>query len=75
MIILDRLIKQFGSQVSLAKELGVKQAQIAMWKKNNAISSQYISAIVRASNGTITHEELCDELERLAKERKAKKAK
>lgn len=72
---LKKAINSAGGRKQFAEAVGVSEMAVSYWLRGTRITSEYISPIVRASKGTVTHEELCDELERLAKERKAKRAK
>lgn len=61
------------SQQALANAVGVSQMTISMWLRGHGISSCYVPAIVKATKGKVTYQEICDELEQLALQKKHNK--
>lgn len=62
--IIQKAINAAGSQKELARKVGVDQSAVSKWLNGGGIRSQYIPAIINASNGQITVAEILGSLER-----------
>lgn len=71
--LVEKAISICGSQNKLATLCEVKQSSVNKWLHGEGIKGCHISPIVRATNGQITHQEICDELERLALQKQSNK--
>lgn len=62
-VVIEKAISLAGSQSDLAKIVGVGQSTVSKWLNGAEISSRYISAIVKATDGKVTTDELLKSLE------------
>ncbi|KAA8726719.1 DNA-binding transcriptional regulator YdaS (Cro superfamily) [Ewingella americana] len=62
--IIQKAITAAGSQKELARKVGVDQSAVSKWLNGGGIRSQYIPAIISASNGQVTVAEILSSLER-----------
>lgn len=60
--VIEKAINIAGSQSDLAKQVGVGQSTVSKWLNGAEISSRYISALVKATNGEVTTEEILKSL-------------
>ncbi|QFH71185.1 helix-turn-helix domain-containing protein [Enterobacter sp. E76] len=60
--VIEKAINIAGSQSDLAKQVGVGQSTVSKWLNGSEISSRYISALVKATNGEVTTEEILKSL-------------
>lgn len=64
--VIQKIITLVGSQKELADKVGVNQSAVSKWLGGGGIRSQYIPALVNASNGEVTTEEILRSLENAA---------
>ncbi|MEY2342093.1 transcriptional regulator [Acidithiobacillus sp. IBUN Pt1247-S3] len=55
---LKKAIDHFGSQASLARELGVRPMAVTHWIKRGNVPYKQAMAIERATNGIVTRSDL-----------------
>ncbi|AUK49435.1 helix-turn-helix domain-containing protein [Pasteurella multocida] len=55
---IKRVIKICGNQKSLASICGVSQQAVNKWAKGGKMDVKYIPAIIKATNGKVTAEEI-----------------
>ncbi|MFC0140643.1 transcriptional regulator [Erwinia mallotivora] len=53
-IVIKRAISIVGSQKELAKRVGVDQSAVSKWLRGGGIRSQYIPALIAATNEQLT---------------------
>jgi DNA-binding transcriptional regulator YdaS (Cro superfamily) len=54
----DKLLEVFGSYKDIADKLGMKYVTVYAWSMRNSIPKKHHQAIIEASNGKITEEDL-----------------
>ncbi len=60
--VIEKAINIAGSQSDLAKLVGVGQSTVSKWLNGAEISSRYIPALVDATSGEVTTEEILKSL-------------
>ncbi|AUX72460.1 transcriptional regulator [Erwinia pyrifoliae] len=71
-IVIQKAIDIVGSQRELAQKVGVNQSAVSKWLCGGGIRSKYITALVIATNGTVTFEEILSSLEPNANDSEAR---
>lgn len=61
--VIQKAISLAGSQKELATKVGVDQSAVSKWLNGGGIRSQYIPAIVAATNGQLTTAEVLASLQ------------
>ncbi|KGT87217.1 antirepressor [Erwinia typographi] len=61
-IVIQKAITIVGSQKELARKVGVNQSAVSKWLCGGGIRSQYIPALVDATDGKVTTEEILGSL-------------
>lgn len=61
--VIKKAISLAGSQKELASMVGVDQSAVSKWLNGGGIRSQYIPAIVKATNGQLTTAEVLASLQ------------
>lgn len=62
--IIQKAINIAGSQSELARRVGVDQSAVSKWLFGGGIRAHYIPAIVKATQGQISVDEILDSLNR-----------
>lgn len=60
--VIERAIKECGSQYELANKVGVSQGAVCFWLNGGGIKGKYIPLIAQASNGKVTESEILQSL-------------
>ena len=67
---IEKAVLLLGTQVALAKACDVKQQSVNKWLKGGEYSAKYAARIECATQGAVTAQELCFELDKLDKQEK-----
>jgi DNA-binding transcriptional regulator YdaS (Cro superfamily) len=63
MVMIDRIIHAFGgSQVELARELGVTKMAITQWRRRDRIPAERVLRLERLTGGRVTRHEMRPDL-------------
>ena len=54
----DKLLEVFGSYKDISEKLGIKYVTVYAWSMRNSIPKKHHQAIIEASNGKITEQDL-----------------
>ena len=54
----DKLLEAFGSYKDISQKLGIKYVTVYAWSMRNSIPKKHHQAIITASEGKITAEDL-----------------
>jgi len=54
----DKLLEVFGTYKDIAHHLGMKYVTVYAWSMRNSIPKKHHQAIIEASNGKITEQDL-----------------
>ena len=54
----DKLLEVFGSYKDISQKLGIKYVTVYAWSMRNSIPKKHHQAIIEASDGKITEQDL-----------------
>lgn len=54
----EKLLEVFGSYRDISQKLGIKYVTVYAWSMRNSIPKKHHQAIIEASNGKITEQDL-----------------
>ena len=71
-VLIEQAVNILKSQSALARACNVSQPTVNLWLKGGEYSAKYAARIEQATQGAITAQELCFELDRLDKKEQEK---